>query len=124
MEASRNSPSSRPAPRDVSLLPRHWAWLSTQPRSASATLRQLVDEARQDCDGRFGIDAARERCYFLMRDLAGDAPGFEDACRALYAGEAARFAEILAAWPEVLRHQIEAAAPGVWSVPGDTPERA
>lgn len=96
METSRNSPSSRLASRDVSLFPRHWAWLSTQPRSASATLRRLVDEARQDRDGHFEIEAARERCYFLMRDLAGDAPGFEDACRALYAGEAARFASILA----------------------------
>lgn len=124
METSRNSPSSHLAPRDVSLLPRHWAWLSAQPRSASATLRRLIDEARQDRDGRFEIDAARERCYFLMRDLAGDTPGFEDACRALYAGEAARFAAILAVWPQGVRRQIESVALGVWPVPGDTPERA
>ena len=122
METARSAASARLAPRQVSLLPRHWAWLSTQPRSTSATLRRLVDEARKDRDGRFEIDATRERCYFLMRDLAGDGPGFEEASRALYAGDSARFAEILAGWPEGVRRQIEAVALGVRSVPDKRPE--
>ena len=32
--------------REISLLPRHWEWLETQPNGASAALRRLVDEAR------------------------------------------------------------------------------
>ena len=57
-----------------------------------------------------------------MRDLAGDGPGFEEASRALYAGDSARFVEILAGWPEGVRRQIEAVALGVWSVPDVRPE--
>src|SRR5699024_4538604 len=31
---------------EVTLLPRHWDWLKSQPGGASITLRKLVDEAR------------------------------------------------------------------------------
>ena len=123
MEPTRTLPPLPPAVRQVSLPLRQWAWLSAQPRRASATLRRLVDEARQDRDGRFEREAARERCYFLMRDLAGDSQGFEDACRALYAGELARFAAILSGWPEDVRHPIEALAVRVWPCPVDGSER-
>ena len=34
-------------PREVTLLPRHWDWLSAQPGGASATLRRLVEDARK-----------------------------------------------------------------------------
>ncbi len=34
-------------PREVTLLPRHWAWLAAQPGGASVTLRKLVDQAQQ-----------------------------------------------------------------------------
>jgi len=33
--------------REVTLLPRHWEWLATQPGGASAAVRRLVDAARQ-----------------------------------------------------------------------------
>ena len=33
--------------REISLLPRHWDWLSAQPGGASVTLRKLVDAARK-----------------------------------------------------------------------------
>lgn len=31
-------------PREVTLLPRHWEWLNTQPGGASVALRKLVEE--------------------------------------------------------------------------------
>ena len=34
-----------------------------------------------------------------MSTIAGNKPGFEDASRALFAGEPARFEERIAAWP-------------------------
>jgi hypothetical protein len=34
--------------REVSLLPRHWAWLADQRGGASASLRRLVDAARKE----------------------------------------------------------------------------
>ena len=33
--------------REVTLLPRHWAWLAAQRGGASASLRRLVDQARR-----------------------------------------------------------------------------
>ena len=41
--------------REVSLLPRHWAWLSTQRGGASASLRRLVDDARKNTSDKESI---------------------------------------------------------------------
>lgn len=123
MELSQKSHLPVPVDREVSLLSRHWAWLAEQPRGASSTLCRLIDEARRDRHGRFAIDAARERCYVLMRDLAGDGPGFEEACRALYAGDAARFATILAGWPEGVRQRVETVAGDAWPAQGNRSEQ-
>src|SRR5581483_11763656 len=37
--------------REVTLLPRHWDWLSGQPGGASVALRKLVDQARKASEG-------------------------------------------------------------------------
>src|SRR5699024_7946766 len=55
--AGRGRPKLGVVAREVTLLPRHWEWLSTQPGGASATLRRLVDEART---ARAGADHARQ----------------------------------------------------------------
>lgn len=80
--------------REVSLLPRHWEWLAAQPGGASAALRRLVDEARKRDGGADAARQARDAIYKVLASLAGDAPGFEAATRALYAG---RLAEARAA---------------------------
>lgn len=94
--------------REVSLLPRHWDWLEQQPSGASAALRRLVDAAmRADPDA----ERARRRRDALLRvltALAGDRPGFEEACRALYAGDAAAFVARVARWPRDVRAYAEA----------------
>ncbi|WP_297170333.1 DUF2239 family protein [Thermomonas sp.] len=36
-------------------------------------------------------------------EMVGDAPGFEESARALFAGEAGRFESLLLAWPEDVR---------------------
>lgn len=107
------SPSSQTAPaqgREIILLPRHWSWLDQQPRSASATLRLMVEQARRDVDGRFAAQAAKEQCYLFMRDMAGDRPYFEDACRALFADDDVRFEALIASWPMEIRQQIHTLA--------------
>jgi hypothetical protein len=83
--------------REVTLLPRHWDWLAAQPGGASAALRRLVEEARGDPTTR--QREARDRLYRVMSALAGDLPAFEEATRALYAGDDAKFAAIVSAWP-------------------------
>jgi hypothetical protein len=47
-----------------------------------------------------------------MSALAGNEPGFEEAARALFAGNEARFSEVIAAWPRDIRdHAQRLAAP-------------
>ncbi|MCS4509631.1 DUF2239 family protein [Xylophilus ampelinus] len=98
----------------VSLLPRHWNWLSEQSDGASVTLRHLVDEARQRAaDVHDEVRGAREAAYRALRTLAGDAPGFDDACCALFAGDREAFARHTAHWPrDVVAYGLRLAAPG------------
>jgi uncharacterized protein len=85
--------------REVSLLPKHWDWLKTQPKSASATLRLLIEARMKAGAKRDQARAQQNRTYAIMRIIAGDLPGFEEASRALYAGEYGRFADLIAPWP-------------------------
>ena len=85
--------------REVTLLPRHWDWLALQPGGASAALRRLVEDARRQTTGLDAARTAQEALYRAMSALAGNAPGFEDASRALFAGETARLEAIVATWP-------------------------
>jgi len=81
---------------EVTLLPRHWAWLNAQPAKASATLRRLVEEAmKQEAgDPKKRLEALGE----VLWAVAGNEPGFEEASRALYAGNRARLVEISSQW--------------------------
>jgi hypothetical protein len=97
--------------REVTLLPRHWDWLAQQPGGASVTLRRLVDEARRSGEGRDRQRQAQDAVYRFMRAMAGDRPGFEDASRALFARDGARFQALAAAWPDDIRdHALRLAA--------------
>ena len=102
----RGRPRLGVAAREVTLLPRHWDWLATQPGGASAALRRLVDQARKTG----ADDAARRRrtdaAYGFMVEMAGDAPHFEEASRALFAGDRDRLAALIAPWPTDIRAQI------------------
>lgn len=89
--------------REVTLLPRHWDWLADQPGGTSAALRRLVDEARKADEGRTALRQARERCYRFLSGIAGDLPGFEEASRALFAGDEDRFRSLIADWPADIR---------------------
>ena len=89
--------------REVTLLPRHWAWLEQQRGGASAALRRLVDEARRADAGGDLRRRAQDRTQRLMAALAGDLPGFEEAARALYGGDGERFEAETATWPRDLR---------------------
>jgi uncharacterized protein len=98
--------------REVTLLPRHWEWLAAQPGGASVALRKLVEEARRANEGADRVRLAREAAYRFMSAMAGDAPGFEEATRALFAGDAGRFDAEAAAWPPDVRdHARRLAAP-------------
>ena len=89
--------------KEVTLLPRHWEWLAAQPGGASVALRKLVEEARRTSAGPDEVRAARERTYRFISVMLGDAPGLEEAERALFAGKRAAFDAASAAWPADLR---------------------
>jgi hypothetical protein len=89
--------------REVTLLPRHWEWLSGQPGGASVALRKLVDEARRANADKDRMRQSQEAAYRFMSAMAGNAPGFEEATRALFAGNGSRFDELIEPWPRDVR---------------------
>jgi hypothetical protein len=96
--------------REVTLLPRHWDWLNTQPGGASVALRKLVEEARRTSGDKDRTRAAQEAAYHFMSAIAGDLPQFEEATRALFAHDRRRFSDLVAQWPEDVRdHAIKLA---------------
>ena len=109
---SRGRPKLGVVAREVTLLPRHWEWLGRQTGGASQTLRRLVDEARRADGGQADRKAAHERTYRFLSALAGDLPGYEEAIRALFAGEDGTFAERMATWPQDIQdHALALAQP-------------
>jgi hypothetical protein len=97
---------------EVTLLPRHWAWLKAQRGGASATLRRLVDQARRETAGTERVQRGQDATYRFLAATVGDEPGFEEAIRALYSGNAARFCAEAEQWPVDLRdHAIRLAEP-------------
>lgn len=106
----RGRPKLGVSAREVTLLPRHWEWLAAQPGGASVTLRRLVEEARRS--DAAAAHAARDAAYRAMTTLAGDRAGYEDAVRALYAGDAERFRELTGTWPPDIRDFVRRVAAG------------
>jgi uncharacterized protein len=98
--------------REITLLPRHWDWLAQQKGGASVAIRKLVDEARRTNEGSDRIRLAQEAAYRFMSTMAGNRPHFEEAIRALFAGEARRFEQLIAEWPADVRdHAMRLAVP-------------
>lgn len=110
--AAAEAPKGRGRPRlgviarEVTLLPEHWEWLAAQPGGASVALRKLVHEARRGGGERDRIRQARDRAYHAMSTLAGDLAGFEEASRALYAGDQERLIAQMATWPGDVRGYV------------------
>jgi hypothetical protein len=99
----RGRPKLGVVSREVTLLPRHWAWLDAQRGSASAALRRLVDEARKANAQTDRVRHAQDVAYRFMYDIAGNAPSFEEAIRALYAGDGLRFRTETESWASDVR---------------------
>lgn len=100
--------------REVTLLPRHWDWLNSQPGGASVALRKLVEEARRVNASKDRIRAAQEAAYRFMSAIAGNEPGFEEAARALFGAKQERFEEFIASWPPDVRDHAKKLAAGAF----------
>lgn len=101
-EPSRSGPG-RPrlgvVAREVTLLPRHWNWLSAQRGGASAALRRLVEDAQRTGASADQARVAQQALHRVLTTLAGDLPQYEEALRALYARQDDRFDALIGAWP-------------------------
>ncbi len=137
--APEPSPESEPAPpapvstgpgrprlgvvaREVTLLPRHWEWLGQQPGGASVALRKLVEHARKLGESADRIRQAQEAAYRFMSAMAGDRTGFEEAARALFAGDAQRFEALTVCWPADIHQHLQALAASAFTAETATAE--
>ncbi|WP_298491666.1 DUF2239 family protein [uncultured Maritimibacter sp.] len=103
---ARGRPKLGVTSKEVTLLPRHWDWLTTQRGGASATLRRLIDAAMTADEAT----PTPDRAYRFLSAMAGDFAGFEEAIRALYAGDTARFRSLTAGWHgDVAMHALRLA---------------
>ncbi|OAH43290.1 hypothetical protein AX777_10700 [Sphingobium yanoikuyae] len=108
----RGRPKMGVQAREITLLPRHWDWLAAQPRGASATLRQLVEDAVKASADKPSPRAAMDAAYHFLTAMAGDRPGYEAAIRALYARDKAAFEAAAEGWPGAIRsHGLALAEP-------------
>jgi len=110
-DAARRAGPGRPklgvVCREVSLLPRHWTWLEQQPGSISVALRKLIDDARRRGQGKQLARTVRDGASKFMWAMAGNLPNFEEASRALFASDHARFKGLIHDWPVDIRDYLE-----------------
>ena len=110
LRAGPGRPKMGVVAREVTLLPRHWAWLAGQPGGASVALRKLVEQARKDSQGQDQRRLSQEASYRFMSAMAGSLDGFEEAARALFAADRPRFEALIATWPADIQAHLQALA--------------
>lgn len=104
--AKRGRPKLGVVAREITLLPRHWEWLSQQQGGSSVALRRLVDAARKT---QTPEDQLRQRiaaAYSFMSAIAGDFPFFEEASRALFAHEFVKLKKYSSNWPKAIQDEL------------------
>lgn len=92
--------------REISLLPRHWEWLSNQEGGASSVIRHLIEEKMKGAAlNRTKI--LQDRTYKFLSAIAGNLPHFEEAIRFLFRKEKERFLEFTSSWPkDIVSHAL------------------
>ena len=89
--------------REVTLLPRHWEWLAEQPGGASTAIRRLIDAERKASGFKDLARKSQETTFRFINAIAGNFPHFEEALRALFAGDRENFARLTEDWPVDVR---------------------
>ena len=109
-QRGRGRPTLGVVSREVSLLPRHWAWLEEQSAGISGALRRLVEQAMRSEPGKQRARRARDALSRFLYSMAGDRPNYEEAARALFDGDLARFEQLVRRWPKDIRDHAVAQA--------------
>lgn len=103
--------------REVTLLPRHWAWLARQPGGASVALRKLVQSAMREGSTADAKRRATDAAYRFMSIVGGDLPHYEEVSRALFAGELPRLRTLVLDWPADVSAHLLALTARIDAVP-------
>ena len=104
--------------REVTLLPRHWDWLATQPGGASAVLRRLVEQSIREGGAAQRAREAAESVDRFMLAMTGNLAGHEEASRAFWRGERKRFDQLIRTWPHDVREHLRRLAAIAWDEGG------
>jgi uncharacterized protein len=106
----RGRPKLGVVAREVTLLPRHWQWLGSQPGGASVAIRKLVETARRATQEKDQLRQRLEAAHHFMSAMACNLPNFEDASGALLANDEKRFQGLIDSWPADIRdHAVKLA---------------
>lgn len=120
--SGQRSEAQAPSTREVSLLPRHWDWLTQQPGNPSAALRRLIDEARRDpkTQIRDKQRQAQQLTFQFCQALCGDLQDYEGAMRALYRQDQQGFEANIQQWPKDFASRASVLAEPSWLGPQDS----
>lgn len=88
-------------PKEVTLLPDHWEWLARQPGSFG-DLATIGGRGSEKIKRKICYEQRKESTHKFMTAVAGDLPEYEEALRALYAGDKKNFVLRLTKWPKDL----------------------
>ncbi len=110
--------------REVTLLPRHWEWLSAQSGGASVALRKLVEHAKRSSAASDSVRQAQAAAYRFMSAMAGNLEGFEEAARALFAADRSRFDARVRAWPPDVQAHLQHLAESAFRTTDDASMQA
>jgi len=105
-KSKRGRPKLGVTSKEVTLLPRHWEWLSQQPGGASVTLRKLVEQAQKHVSPEQRIITKQQQLDRFMLLVAGDTQGFEEASRALYRNSKISFEKAICSWSDQLKQLL------------------
>lgn len=103
----RGRPKLGVVAREVTLLPRHWEWLNSQPGGASVALRKLVEAAKKESVQKDLRRRAQDTTFRFMSIMVGNLERYEEASRALYAGDGAKFEEQISTWPQDIQKHLK-----------------
>ncbi|QDQ28981.1 DUF2239 family protein [Chitinimonas arctica] len=120
-EAPRSAgrPKLGVVPREVTLLPRHWEWLSGQPGGASVALRKLVEQALRSAAAADRARQLRDAAYRFMHAIAGNEVGFEAASRALFSANKPDFHAAIHDWPADIHAHTKQLADALFALTGE-----
>ncbi len=93
--------------REVTLLPRHWEWLSTQRGGASATLRRLVELAAKESVSNEARKNAQNSTYRFLQNIAGDFENYEEVLRAIFADDFEKVRKLMQNWPQDIQNYAQ-----------------